>query len=99
MVNRQTKISDLTIADLEIILARIISAETRQHNVTLLDTRQARLFLGGISKDALYYQCAHNRIPHIRQGGRLYFFKDVLLQWKVQTGWQDLSLPSQKEQL
>lgn len=95
MINSQTKVSDLTVADLETILVRVTSPGTGQHAAILLDTRQARVFLGGISKQALYYQCAHNRIPHIRQGGRLYFSKDVLLQWKIQNGWQDESLPSQ----
>ena len=94
MINSQTKVTELTVADLETILVRVTSPDTGQHAAVLLDTRQARVFLGGISKHALYYQCAHNRIPHIRQGGRLYFFKDVLQQWKIQNGWQDVSLPS-----
>ena len=97
MINSQTKVSDLTVADLETILVRVTSPDTGQHAAMLLDTRQARVFLGGISKHALYYQCAHNRIPHIRQGGRLYFFKDVLLQWKIENGWQDVSLSSQTQ--
>ena len=97
MINGQTKVSDLTVADLETILARVTSSDTGQHAAMLLDTRQARVFLGGISKDALYYQCAHNRIPHIRQGGRLYFFKDVLQQWKIQNSWKDVSLSSQTQ--
>ncbi|TDE08527.1 helix-turn-helix domain-containing protein [Dyadobacter psychrotolerans] len=97
MINGQTKVSDLTVADLETILTRGTSPDTGQHTATLLDTRQARVFLSGISKHALYYQCAHNRIPHIRQGGRLYFFKDDLLQWKIQNGWQDVLFSSQNQ--
>lgn len=97
MINGQTKVSDLTVADLETILTRVFTPDTGQYAATLLDTRQARVFLGGISRDALYYQCAHNKIPHIRQGGRLYFFKDVLEQWKIQNGWQDVSLSSQTQ--
>ncbi|MCF0055354.1 helix-turn-helix domain-containing protein [Dyadobacter sp. CY356] len=97
MINSQTKVSDLTVADLETTLVRVTSPDTGQHAAMLLDTRQARVFLDGISRHALYYQCAHNRIPHIRQSGRLYFFKDVLLQWKTQNGWQDVSLSSQTQ--
>jgi hypothetical protein len=95
MINSQTKVSDLTALDLETILVRVTSPDTGQNAAVLMNTCQARVFLGGISKHALYYQCAHNRIPHIRHGGRLYFFKDVLLRWKIQNGWQDESLPSQ----
>ena len=97
MINSQTKVSDLTVADLETILVRVTSPHTGQNAAVLMDTCQARAFLGGISKHALYYQCAHNRIPHIRQGGRLYFFKDVLLQWKIKNGWQDVSPSSQTQ--
>ena len=97
MINSQTKVCDLTVADLETILVRVTSPDTGQHAALLMDTRQARVFLGGISKHALYYQCAHNRILHIRQGGRLYFFKDVLQQWKIQNSWQDVSLSSQTQ--
>lgn len=97
MINGQTKVSDLTVADLETILTRGTKPETGQQSAVLLDTHQARALLNGISKHALYYQCAHNRIPHIRQGGRLYFFKDVLEQWKIQNGWQDVSLSSQTQ--
>ena len=97
MINSQTKVSDLTVADLETILVRMTSPDTGQHTAILLDTSQARVFLGGISKGALYYQCAHNKVPHIRQGGRIYFFKDVLEQWKIQNGWQNVSLSSQTQ--
>jgi hypothetical protein len=79
MINRQSKVSDLTVADLKTILVRVNSPDNGQRTDILLDIRQARAILGGISKHALYYQCAHNMILHIRQGGRLYFFKDVLL--------------------
>jgi hypothetical protein len=99
MVNSQSKVSDLTVADLETILLRVRASDPTSGTETLLDTRQASAFLGGTSQAALYYRCAHNKIPHIRQAGCLYFFKDVLSHWKCQNGFAQSIAPSQTDQL
>lgn len=97
MISSQTKVSDLTVADLESILLRLKTPDATCGTETLLDIRQASAFLGGLSHAALYYRCAHNKIPHIRQGGRLYFFKDVLCEFKRQNGFSQITFPSQTD--
>lgn len=51
---------------------------------TLIDFKQAILLLGNISAARLYYKCVRNKIPHVRQESKIFFFKSVLLEWKRQ---------------
>jgi hypothetical protein len=91
MVNGKTKVSDLTVEELEQILSQINVPSPSDQSQIVMDASQACEFLDGMSKDALYYRCMHNVIPHIRKGRKLYFIKDVLAQWKIQ------NIPGSKE--
>lgn len=50
----------------------------------LIDFKQAIFLLGNVSAARLYYKCARNKIPHVRQLSKIFFFKSVLLEWKRQ---------------
>jgi hypothetical protein len=82
-LQKETRIIDLTVEQLVALLAEsmpsISPAELKDD--APLNAEQACHFLGDMPKPTLYFKCHKGIMPHIKQGGRLYFFKKDLVDW------------------
>ena len=83
IIERETRIIDLTVEQLSKVIADSFTnfpAPELQQDVPL-NVVQACQFLGDMPKPTLYFKCNKGDMPHIKQGGRLYFFKRDLINW------------------
>lgn len=82
-LQKETRMIDLTVEQLIALIAdsmpNLILSES--HDDTPLNVEQACHFLGDMPKPTLYFKCHKGIMPHIKQGGRLYFFKKDLVDW------------------
>jgi Helix-turn-helix domain len=83
IIEKETRIIDLTVEQLSKVIAESFAnspAPEPQEDVPL-NVEQACQFLGQMPKPTLYFKCNKGDMPHIKQGGRLYFFKKDLIHW------------------
>ena len=83
IIEKQTRIIDLTVEQLsKVITDSFVNspAPEIQEDVPL-NVEQACHFLGDMPKPTLYFKCSKGDMPHVKQGGRLYFFKKDLVGW------------------
>ena len=82
-IEKETRIIDLTVEQLSKVIAESFVyplASEPQEDVPL-NVEQACHFLGDMPKPTLYFKCSKGDMPHVKQGGRLYFFKKDLVGW------------------
>ena len=83
IIEKETRIIDLTVEQLSKLIAdsfAISPISIPQEDIPL-NVDQACQFLGNMPKPTLYFKCNKGDMPHIKQGGRLYFFKRDLINW------------------
>ena len=83
IIEKETRIIDLTVEQLSKVIAESFAnspVPEPQEDVPL-NVEQACQFLGQMPKPTLYFKCNKGDMPHIKQGGRLYFFKRDLIIW------------------
>lgn len=82
-IEKETRIIDLTVEQLVLIIAdSVVPATVSESNEDVpLNVEQACHFLGDMPKPTLYFKCSKGDMPHVKQGGRLYFFKKDLVGW------------------
>ena len=81
-IEKETRIIDLTVEQLSKLIADSVvnfPPSDSQEEVPL-NVEQASQFLA-MPKPTLYFKCNKGDMPHIKQGGRLYFFKKDLISW------------------
>lgn len=83
ILEKETRIIDLTVEQLSKLIADSFANSTvSESNEDIpLNVDQACQFLGDMPKPTLYFKCNKGDMPHIKQGGRLYFFKKDLINW------------------
>lgn len=83
IIQKETRLIDLTVEQLAQIIADSImhSAPTESQEDAPLNVEQACKYLGDMPKPTLYFKCSKGDMPHVKQGGRLYFFKKDLTNW------------------
>ena len=81
-IEKETRIIDLTVEQLSKLIADsfINSSKSEPQEEVPLNVEQACQFLA-MPKPTLYFKCNKGDMPHIKQGGRLYFFKKDLVGW------------------
>ena len=82
-IEKETRIIDLTVEQLVLIIAdSVVPSNASESNEDVpLNVEQACHFLGDMPKPTLYFKCSKGDMPHVKQGGRLYFFKKDLVGW------------------
>ena len=82
-IEKATRIIDLTVEQLVLIIADSVASPipSESNEDVPLNVEQACHFLGNMPKPTLYFKCSKGDMPHIKQGGRLYFFKKELVGW------------------
>ena len=82
-IEKETRIIDLTVEQLVLIIAdSVVPSPASESNEDVpLNVEQACHFLGDMPKPTLYFKCSKGDMPHVKQGGRLYFFKKDLVGW------------------
>ena len=82
-IEKETRIIDLTVEQLVLIIADSVvpSTASESNEDVPLNVEQACHFLGDMPKPTLYFKCSKGDMPHVKQGGRLYFFKKDLVGW------------------
>ena len=82
-IEKETRIIDLTVEQLVLIIADSVlpSPASESNEDVPLNVEQACHFLGDMPKPTLYFKCSKGDMPHVKQGGRLYFFKKDLVGW------------------
>ena len=83
VIEKETRIIDLTVEQFTRIIAdSVLSFNPPGHLEDVpLNVEQACQFLGNMPKPTLYFKCNKGDMPHVKQGGRLYFFKKDLVDW------------------
>ena len=83
IIEKQTRIIDLTVEQLSKVIADsfVNSPAPEIPEDVPLNVEQACHFLGDMPKPTLYFKCSKGDMPHVKQGGRLYFFKKDLVGW------------------
>ena len=83
IIEKETRIIDLTVEQLSKVIAEsfVNYPVTESQEDVPLNVEQACHFLGDMPKPTLYFKCTKGDMPHIKQGGRLYFFKRDLTSW------------------
>lgn len=80
VISKETRIIDLTVEQLAKVVADLANPISPQQQEDIpLNIEQASQFLG-MPKPTIYLKCKEG-LPHIKQGGRLYFFKQDIIQW------------------
>ncbi len=46
-----------------------------------MTTEQLSEFLGGMPLPTIYYKVSKGVIPHIKEGGKLYFLQEQIMDW------------------
>jgi Helix-turn-helix domain len=82
-LQKETRIIDLTVEQLVALIADSLPSlsPSELSDDAPLNVAQACHFLGDMPKPTLYFKCHKGIMPHIKQGGRLYFFKKDLVDW------------------
>ena len=82
-IEKETRIIDLTVEQLVLLLSDSMASpsHSESHEDVPLNVEQACHFLGDMPKPTLYFKCSKGDMPHVKQGGRLYFFKKDLVGW------------------
>ena len=82
-IEKETRIIDLTVEQLVLIITdSVVPSPASETNEDVpLNVEQACHFLGDMPKPTLYFKCSKGDMPHVKQGGRLYFFKKDLVGW------------------
>jgi hypothetical protein len=82
-IEKETRIIDLTVEQLVLLIADSVSSPiaSESNEDVPLNVEQACHFLGDMPKPTLYFKCSKGDMPHVKQGGRLYFFKKELVGW------------------
>ena len=82
-IEKETRIIDLTVEQLVLIIADSVvpSTASESNEDVPLNVEQACHFLGDMPKPTLYFKCSKGDMTHVKQGGRLYFFKKDLVGW------------------
>ncbi len=82
-IEKATRIIDLTVEQLVLLLSDSMPTPnpSEPHEDIPLNVEQACHFLGNMPKPTLYFKCSKGDMPHVKQGGRLYFFKKDLVSW------------------
>ena len=82
-IEKETRIIDLTVEQLVLIITdSVVPSTASEFNEDVpLNVEQACHFLGDMPKPTLYFKCSKGDMPHVKQGGRLYFFKKDLVGW------------------
>jgi Helix-turn-helix domain len=82
-LQKEIRIIDLTVEQLVTLLTDSIPnpIPSELNEDAPLNVEQACHFLGNMPKPTLYFKCHKGIMPHIKQGGRLYFFKKDLVDW------------------
>ena len=83
IIEKETRIIDLTVEQLSKVIAESFAHSPKSETLEdiPLNVSQACQFLGEMPKPTLYFKCNKGDMPHIKQGGRLYFFKGDLINW------------------
>ncbi len=82
-IEKETRIIDLTVEQLSKVIAEsfVYTPPSETQEDVPLNVEQACHFLGDMPKPTLYFKCSKGDMPHVKQGGRLYFFKKDLVGW------------------
>ena len=82
-IEKETHIIDLTVEQLVLLISdsMVIPSPSEANEDVPLNVEQACHFLGDMPKPTLYFKCSKGDMPHVKQGGRLYFFKKDLVGW------------------
>lgn len=80
VITKESRIFDLTVEQLaKIVTESIGTVISPQQEDIPLNIEQIVQFLG-MPKPTVYLKCKEG-LPHIKQGGRLFFFKKDVVQW------------------
>lgn len=82
-ITEETRIIDLNVGQLKEIFQR--AAEQTSVSITKpskpMTTEQLSEFLGGMPLPTVYYKIAKCGMPHVKEGGRLFFYEDQITSW------------------
>lgn len=83
IISNETRIIDLTVGQLENIFKKF-SEQQPSPNIQPtkpMTTEQLSEFLGGMPLATIYYKVNKGTIPHIKEGGKLYFLQEQIMDW------------------
>ena len=82
-IKKETCMIDLTAEQLVLLLSDSMPSPSPSapYEDVSLNVEQACHFLGDMPKPTLYFKCSKGGMPHVKQGGLLYFFKKDLIGW------------------
>jgi excisionase family DNA binding protein len=82
-ISNDTRIIDLTVGQLENIFQKFSTQNSPQISTSVkpMTTEQLSEFLGGMPLPTIYYKVSKGVIPHIKEGGKLYFLQEQIMDW------------------